>query len=193
MIEPDKLPPHLRRRVEKELEPDEFIRWIERPIPRVFTRSTVGACLSLLVPLLFFSFVGFETYQQVSRVGKTLWDLWGLGMILVVLMGTLVPLFLIFFIPITHWLEAHQTVYIITDRRALIIVAGVSNQITSFSPAQLKAVSRREHQDGTGDVIVYTHQAKDYDGDLYTQEFGFKQLADPKAFERRLRQLGQNG
>lgn len=192
MIENHKLPSKLRRAVEKELEVTEIIRWIEQPISRFFTRPVVGTCLILLVPIAFFSFAGLMTYNQARDMGRTLFEFTqGIG-IVVFFIGAIIPLILIFFIPISNWLKVRQTVYVITNKRALILVSGKTTTVTSFIPSELRVISRREHKDGSGDVIVYIHKSKDYDGDVHTQDMGFKQVRNPKALEKILLQLNSN-
>ncbi|WP_206755033.1 hypothetical protein [Leptolyngbya sp. FACHB-711] len=175
--------------MEKELSPNEQIQWIEQPIARFFTRSVLGVCLVLFVSLLFFSFTSFSTYQQARGMGRSLLEFVGVPGALVFLMGTVIPLFLIFFIPFLNWLTARQSVYVITYERAFILTAGRSTTVTSFMPSELRVVSRREDRDGSGDIILYVHRSKDYDGDIQTQEIGFKQVRNAKAFERMLRQI----
>jgi hypothetical protein len=51
-----KIPKELRRKIENELQPGEFIRWVEQPIPRFFTAASVG---SALVAIPWTSFVIF--------------------------------------------------------------------------------------------------------------------------------------
>lgn len=192
MIENYKLSSKLRRVVEKELETTEIIRWIEQPISRFFTRPVVGTCLILFVPIAMFSFAGLTTYNQARDMGRTLFEFTqGIG-IVVYFIGAIIPLILIFFIPISNWLEVRQTVYVITNKRALILVSGRTTTVTSFIPSELKVISRREHKDGSGDVIVYIHRWKDYDGDVHTQDMGFKQVRHPKALEKILLQLNSN-
>lgn len=192
MIENHKLPSKLRRAVDKELEATEIIRWIEQPISRFFTRPVVGTCLILLVPIAVFSFAGLTTYNQARDMGRTLFEFTqGIG-IVVFFIGAIIPLILIFFIPISNWLQLRQTVYVITDKRALILVSRWSTTVTYFIPSELRVISRQEHKDGSGDVIVYIHKSKDYDGDVHTQEMGFKQVRNPKALQKILLQLNSN-
>lgn len=40
-----KIPKGVRRKIENELQPGEFIRWIEQPIPRFFTASSIVSVL----------------------------------------------------------------------------------------------------------------------------------------------------
>jgi magnesium-transporting ATPase (P-type) len=189
MIENYNLANKLRRNIEKELASFEVVQWIEQPIPRFLTRSTLGVCLTLLVTLSFFSFAGFSLYEQARNAGRSLYEFPGIIGIFVFLIGTIVTLILIFLVPFSNWLEATQTVYVITNQRAFILIAGWSTTVTSFMPSELKVISRRENRDGSGDVIVYIHRSKDYDGDVHTQEIGFKQVHNSKVFENRLRQI----
>lgn len=190
MLETYKLPNKLRRGVERELSSSEVIRWIDQPISRFFTRSTVGICLILLVPLIFFAFTNFSVYEQARNVGRSLDEFIGITSILVLFMGIIVPLILILFIPFYNWLEARQTVYAITNKRAFILKAGWSSTaVTSFLLTELRVISRRENKDGSGDIIVYIHKSKDYDGDIRTEEIGFKQIHNVRAFEKILYQL----
>jgi hypothetical protein len=189
MLESHKLPNKLRRGLEKELEPDESLQWVEQPIPRFFNRTSIGICLGLLLTLTSFSFISLHLFQQARDLELTLFEMIGHIGVAVILMGTVIPLMLLIFVPISIWLEARQTVYAITNQRALILTVGRATTVLSFMPAELRAVSRRENKDGSGDVIVYTYRSQDYDGDVQTQEIGFKQVRQPKAFEQRLRQI----
>jgi hypothetical protein len=158
MIENHKLPTKLRRIVEQELESTELIRWIEQPIPRFFTRSTVGASLVLVIPIIVFSFAGWIWYNQAKDMGESLLDFtYVIGMI-VFFLGATIPLLLVFLIPFCNWVELRQTVYLITDKRALILVSRWSTTVTHFIPSELRVILHQEHKDGSGDVIVYIHK-----------------------------------
>ena len=192
MMENSKLPKTLRKVLEKEIEASEVIQWIEQPIARIFTRSTVGICLILLISLGLFAFVGFGSYKQAREIGISIYEFPQAAGILIPLVGCAVQLLLVFLIPFLNWLEAVQSVYIITNKRAFILKTGFSTTVTSFISSELRVILRREHKDGSGDVIVYIHQSKDYDGDTVTNEIGFKQVRNPKMFENMLRQVTTN-
>jgi hypothetical protein len=187
MMESYKLSRKLRRYVEKEIESSEVVQWIEQPIPRFFTRSTLGLCLTLLISLSFFSFIGLGVYEQARNSGRPVYDFPEVMGILIPLVGAVVQLILVFLIPFLSWLEAIQTVYVITSKRTFILTVGWSTTITSFISSELRVIVRRENKDGSGDVIIYIHQSKDYDGDIQTKEIGFKQVHNLKAFENMLR------
>lgn len=186
MIENQKLSRKLRRNLEKEIESSEVVQWIEQPIPHFFTRSTVGTCLVLLFSSGFFVFIGYGMYEQLRNAGIPINEFPQAGSILISLIAVSIQLILIFLIPFLNWLEAAQSVYVITNKRAFILAVGFSKTVTSFILSELRVVSRRENKDGSGDIIVYIHQSKDYDGDAVTQEIGFKQVRDVKMFENML-------
>ncbi len=192
MIENYKLPRKLRRSLEKEIEASEVVHWIEQPIPRVFTRSTVGISLGLLFCSSLFAFVGFGSYEQSKNAGISLYEFPQVAGVLIPSVAVTIQLFLFFLVPVLGWLEAIQTVYVVTNKRAFILTAGFSTTVVSFIPSELRVISRRENKDGSGDVIFYIHQSKDYDGDVRTQEIGFKQVRNAKAVENILRQINAN-
>jgi hypothetical protein len=192
MIESYKLPRKLRRNLEKEIESSEVVYWIEQPVPHVFTRSTVGICLVLLFSSIFFAFVVFGSYEQARNVGISICEFPQAAGLLILLVALTIQLTLIFLIPFLSWLEAFQSVYVITSKRAFILTVGLSTTVTSFISSELRVILRRENKDGSGDVIVYIHQSKDYDGDIQTKEIGFKQVHNSKAFENILRQINAN-
>jgi len=56
--------------------------------------------------------------------------------------------------PIWTRLMALQTVYLITDQRAISIEGEKWSTIRNYLPQQLQTVYRQENKDGTGDVII---------------------------------------
>lgn len=82
-----------------------------------------------------------------------------------------------------------QTVYAITDRRAILMEGGRSRTVRSFPPAKLTGLFRREHKDGSGDIVLQQRGHRDSDGDLRTTEIAFRRIPDVHDVERRLRSL----
>jgi len=66
--------------------------------------------------------------------------------------------------PIWTRLMALQTVYLITDQRAISIEGEKRSTIRNYLPQQLQTVYRQENKDGTGDVIVTIRYIKDSEG-----------------------------
>ena len=84
-----------------------------------------------------------------------------------------------------------STVYVITDRRAITIDGAWSTTIRSYLPEKLTDIYRKEHKNGTGDVIISRHAWKDLDGDRQTQELGFLRIPNAKSVETLLKELAE--
>lgn len=180
----------LRRKIDNELQPGEFIRWIEQPVARFFTAHSI---FSVLFGIPWTSFAIFWMW---GALGFKLPDLKA-GLLphhLFALFG--VPFVLIGFgllsSPIWVWQVARETVYLVTNKRAISIQGGASTTIRSYLPDRLKDVYRKERSDGTGDVIISIRQWKDSDGDRRSEEIGFFGIRSPQEVEKMLRQLVQN-
>jgi hypothetical protein len=185
-----KIPRELRRKIEGELQPGEFIRWVEQPIPRFFTAASIGSAL-FAIP-----WTSFSIFWMWGALGSELPDL-SKGLQpqhLFALFG--LPFVLIGFgmltSPIWEWQAARETVYLVTDKRAISIQGGWSTTITSHLPDQLKDIYRRERADGAGDVIISIRRWKDSDGDSRSEEIGFLGVRNPREVENILKQLAQS-
>jgi hypothetical protein len=191
-----RIPARLRERIEKELETGESIQWLEQPIARFFTRTTAGIFLAGLLSLGFtvFWLSGWleMTGLQGARTGDPIGNFVRNGGVLVgIVMGifALVPLA----VPLLHWQEVRGTLYAITNRRAIVLKSGSPRVVQSFFPREPVVIERRENADGSGDLIVFIHREKDFDGDTFTKELGFKYLREPREFERRLLGIDRGG
>ncbi len=186
MIEPavQVIPSKLQGVVTRELEPGEKVVWSGAPKPRFFSGRTLTTFL-FAIPWTAFSMfwiagaAGFKIPQFNSPVD--LFPLFG------------VPFFLIgigmFLSPLFTYRNSLRTAYIITDRRAITIDGGRSQTIRSYTPEKLSDIFRREHSDGTGDIIISQNAWKDADGDKQTQEMGFFRVHNAKTAESMLNQL----
>jgi hypothetical protein len=185
-----KIPKELRRKIENELQPGEFIRWIEQPIPRFFTASSIG---SVLFGIPWTSFAIFWMWGASRfklpdiREGLQPDHLGDLVSATFVLIG-----FGMLSFPIWEWQAARKTVYLVTDKRAISIHSGWSTTIRIYLPNQLKDIYRKERADGTGDVIISIRRWKDSDGDNMSEEIGFLGVRNPREVENMLRQLAKN-
>jgi hypothetical protein len=184
------IPKDFRRKIDSELQPGEFIRWIEQPVPRFFTADTIGSIL-FGIPWTGFALfwmwgaLGFKVPDP--REGLQPQHLFALFGVPIVLVG-----FRMLASPIWVWQAARKTVYLVTDKRAISIQGGWSTTIRSYLPDQLKDIYRKERADGTGDVIIAIRQWKDSDGDQRSQEIGFLGVRNPRAVENMLKQLVQD-
>jgi hypothetical protein len=185
-----KMPRELRKKIDNELQPGEFIRWVEQPIPRFFTAASIGSILFGIpwTSFAIFWMCGASGFQLPDlREGlqpQHLFPLFGLPFVLIGF-GMLSS-------PIWVWQAARKTVYLVTDKRAISIQGGSSTTIRSYLPDQLKDIYRKERADGTGDVIIRIRLWKDSDGDQRSEEIGFFGVRNPREVENMLRQLVEN-
>jgi hypothetical protein len=193
-----KIPKELRRKIENELQPGEFIRWVEQPIPRFFTAASIGGVL-FAIPwtssVIFFMWGASRFKLPDLREGLQPQHLNALlGNLFAVFLAYL--LFLLVFgmlaSPVWVWQAARKTVYLVTDKRAISIQGGWSTTIRSRLPDQLKDLYRKERADGTGDVIISIRRWRDGDGDSRSEEIGFLGVRNPREVENILKQLAQD-
>lgn len=191
MLNSLKIPKELRRIIDNELQPGEFIKWIEQPVPRIFTVS------SLLVSVFFgIPWTSFAIFWMWGALGFKLPDLrqgfqpeymFALFGLPFVLIG-----FAMVSSPLWAWQAARKTVYLVTDKRAISFQGGWSTTIRSYLPEQLKDIYREERADGTGNVIIKIRRWKDSDGDQRSEEIGFMGVRNVRETEKILKQLAQN-
>jgi hypothetical protein len=183
------LPTRLREIVDRELEPHEVIQWIEQPIPEFFTPASIGSVL-FGIPWTAFSLfwiwgaTGFGTLLTAGITPFLLFPLFGVPFVLVGFGMLSAP----------FWTRkmALQTVYLVTDRRAISIEGGKPLTIRSYLPSQLNAVYRQENPDGSGNVLITIRYCKDSDGDERKESIGFMRIRNPKQVEKLLRELSDS-
>jgi len=178
------LPPRLRMLVENELQEGEKVVWLGQPIPR---RFALGA-----IPIVLFGipWTGFALFWMAGAAGFKIPD-FKHGFDLFPLFG--IPFVLIGFgmLSAPFWMmrAARRTVYVITDRRAIILAGGFHTTVRSFDLARLGDLRRRQRPDGSGDLIFERSLTYDSDGDRRSKDIGFLAIADVKGVEDLLRRL----
>ena len=141
-------PFQIRQAIDSELEPDEVVRWADQPKPWRFARKTLPIVLFAIPWTAFAVFwicgaAGFKV-PDFSK-GWGLFPLFGLPFVLVGLGMFCSPLWMI--------RKAKRTVYIITNKRAIICEGGWGMSIKSFGPEQLTKIIRKQMPDDSGDLI----------------------------------------
>jgi len=187
------IPQELKEKVDRELQPDERILWMDMPIPTFFTRESKKI---FLFGIFFTSFAIFWTcgaagftipnLKEVSnpfQLVSLLFPLFGLPFILIGFFLLLNPLF--------AYGKAFKTVYLITDRRAMTFEIGWSKTVRSYPPSRLLNVYREERRDGTGDVIISSENWIDSDEVKRSRYLGFFRIREPKTAEMMLRDLAK--
>jgi hypothetical protein len=81
--------------------------------------------------------------------------------------------------------KARNTVYVITDRRAIICYDGRRALIRSVRPWQLRGVKRAQNSDGSGDVILMQDVSRDPESEvpIFT-DVSFSDVRDVRAVEK---------
>ncbi len=184
------MPPDLQRTIEGELRSGETVVWQGQPIPGRYARG--GWCLVLFgIP-----WTAFSIFWVVMASGITMGHQHGppLGV------RIFFPLFGLPFVVIglgmlssPFWMKrkALKVAYVVTDQRAILIEGGWRGGVTvrSFGPDQLNQLERREHADGSGDLIFERHHGRDSDGERRSREIGFLAVPEVKKVEELIRGL----
>ncbi len=182
------IPLSLQEAIARELERDEKVIWSGMPKPWCFNRSTVhqflfGIALTAGIVTWAASGSGFMILQ-VNQVQ----DLMPLAAFLFFLTAGIALLLS----PLWTFRKSLKTVYVITDRRAITMDGGWTTTTRSYPAESLTEIFRKEHRDGTGDIILARHISKDSDGDSNVEEFGFLHIPDAKSVEAQLKELAKH-
>jgi hypothetical protein len=179
----------LRRKIDQELEAGETIEWMDQPIPRFFTLVSITAFLFGIPWTAFALFwmwlaLGAEIpdFSQGLEPQHIL-SLFGLPFVFIGL-GMLSS-------PFWTWRKAKNTVYLITNRRAICIEGGWYSTIRSYYPDRLHNLYRKEKSDGSGDVVIAIRRWRDSNRYQRIQELGFLGIRNPQEAERMLQQLAK--
>ena len=179
-----KLPKHLQARIQSELKPGEAVVWADQPHPGKYMRQ------GFLLWLFFIPWTAFALFWMAGAAGvkfpdfshgQHLFPLFGIPFVLIGLGGLSSP----------YWLrrKAANIVYIITDQRAFALEGLRSYTARTYYPDQLRSITRKEHPDGSGDLVLETARYKDSDGDARKRENGFFAIAQVRRVEQLLEQL----
>jgi len=178
MEAPPGIPKSLQAEVELQLVSREQIRWIEQPVPRFFTaKSTTDVFCGILVTAWTVHEISalrpHLTFDLICLALCILLGIWGIIMILS---------------PLWTYRRARRTLYVITDRRAIVFEPdkpGWITTVTSYWPDRLKNMKRRERKDGTGDVVL----GRVFGPVLWWRKVGFFRVRDVRKTEQVLREL----
>ncbi len=178
----------LREVVNAELDPGETLQWVAQPRP--------GRMLLKSLPIVLFgipwtAFAIFWTWGAAGGVseaqdnggpgGLSFFPLFGIPFILIGLAMLSSPLFTI--------RKTRKTVYIITDRRAILFEGGWGMKVRSFRPEQLMNLERKQRSDGSGDIILEKRVSYDNDNKRQLTEVGFFGIENVKEVEDMLESL----
>jgi hypothetical protein len=196
-----------RERVQEELDAGEQVLWMGSPNPELTTGralSTPAARVGLVTFLTAFGWL-LLAWQIIGPPRPDNPLLW------LILLPALLPV--VAFLVLAAWMPggvtgrrlphpAEHTLYLITDRRVVIMEGGRPLRVRSLTPALLTNLVRRQRPDGSGDLIVAREPGTLSEGwaggnnwAAYAwREIGLFGLADVRAVERTIRErLLRNG
>ncbi len=175
---PYDLPPELSAAVQGELEQGETVRWCEQPVARYFTSVSTARFLFAIPGTIFLTFGVYIACN--SSIVFTLF----IVPFLIVELGLLTT-------PIWTHRKLKNTVYLITDRRAVIVEKGRNIVVGSYPADRLIETTRRERRNGLGDVVFDPQKENDANNCDRTQTPGFFNVRNPKAVELMLKSLSR--
>lgn len=182
------LPTDLSDLVERELTAGERVVWAQRPVYR-FASAAVLAPMIFAVPWLAITCAvgGGGTYMTLAHGSGGAGRMVTMPFALVGLLFTGVGL-LMLTSPIWVKRSTANTVYAITDQRALLVRRGVFGRITarSFSPELVASMERSERRDGSGDLVFESYRER-RGSSTTTVRHGFMSVADVRGVEAILR------
>ncbi|MFL6659386.1 MAG: hypothetical protein ACJ8GW_15005 [Massilia sp.] len=181
------LPPDLQQRLLQELKSGEQLVWVAQPNADRAMKSGFKIWFFFLPWTAFsvFWICGASGFKMPSFDSGFGWfPLFGLPFLLIGLGGLCSPL----------WLKrkALTTIYAITNQRALTIKGKKTFTIKSYLPADLATLEKTVHQDGSGDLILWTEHYHDSDGDKQKRTEGFSDIENVRHVEKLLESLAQS-
>jgi hypothetical protein len=171
----------------RELESTEKLLWRSQPRPTFFTGEAVGTFLFGIPWTAFAIFwtcgaAGFQIPDLSEGFHiRFLFPLFGLPFIIVGLFMLATP--------VMHYRKMSSTLYAITTQRILIMESNGKTEYTSIAPQRICELTRRETDQGYGDLIISHEFSIDSDGDKQTKEIGFFNISQVKEVEKIVKKL----
>ncbi|MEY4590858.1 MAG: hypothetical protein RL497_2934 [Pseudomonadota bacterium] len=172
-------------KITAELKPGESVSWSDQPDPSAYAKG------SIITTLFFIPFTAFALFwmasaadfkiPDLSKGGGSLFPLFGLPFLLVGLWG--------FFQPFRMKKNAASVIYVITNKRVIIIQGNRSISYQSFYPDQLKNIARTQNADNMGNVYFSNESYTDSDGNSSMKKIGFVGIANVQHVEQLIRKL----
>ncbi len=178
------LPPELHSVVEDELEVGESVHWSAQPRPGRLVLATLPVFLFAIPWTAFavFWICAASGWRFPTLKGPAgLFPLFGLPFVLIGCAMLSSPLWAL--------RKARRTLYIITDRRAILFEGGWSTTVRSYGPERLTDITRRQRADGSGDIILETQSWCDRRGRSRSTCVGFMGIENVKDVDTMLRRL----
>lgn len=183
------LPYELRHLMEDELNDQETPLWTGRPTPgRMAIKGLPTALFAIPFTAFAVFWIGGASRFKVpdfSEGGFSFFPLFGLPFLFIGL-GMLCT-------PLWKMRAAKRTLYVLTDKRAILFSGGWRTTIRSFSPGQLQDLSRKQRADGSGDIVFKkeisnTHRSHN----MPAKEIGFLCIDNVKEVEDLIREVAKS-
>jgi hypothetical protein len=160
----------------KLLDPGERLTWSGRPdaIRYAFKKSIA----TFLFGLFFFGFSIFWISGAAKQSGL-MFALFGVPFVIVGL-GLVLS-------PIWHFLRSRQAIYVLTDRRAVVDIAGWFPRRLSVPLGQIRFVEAKLSTNGCGDILFRETGRTDGEGGWTTSRDGFVAVSSADQVDRLLR------
>lgn len=204
MINQAELTPDQHQQINAELEHGEKVVWIGQPNPARFARSGLFVFLFGIPWTAFAVFwIGMAVWITHGGAHKTNGP---------ALFGILFPLFGIPFVMIGIWMlttparmkrDAKKTVYVITNRRAIIFGGNLGFgpfgrrrgelEIRSFKPNRLRNLARTQSSDGSDDILFSPDTVNQRRGGSPYPQAGFFGIQNVKEVESLIKALADHG
>ena len=174
----EQIPLSIQGMVERELDDGERITWMEMPIARYFSGAATMMCF-FAIPWTAFAIF----WMVMASQGSPFFAMFGIPFVLIGCAMLLAPVW--------NYRAAKKTIYVITDKRAIMITGGGKMKIQSFGPEKLTDLRREERADGSGDVIVDEETWTTSKGHTRTRPVGLLNVRDAKQVEDLLEELAK--
>jgi len=148
---------HLKRTIEPELRSGETLIWVGQPDYTQFSREVVRACLFQLAVVVIFVPV---TLYVISRISQP-----GTAVICAILLVCSIIVYFLIAAPWRYPQRIQQTIYAITDQRALVhqgigwsllwleALPNLYNTLWTFDARQIRARRRIQRYEGRTDLV----------------------------------------
>lgn len=170
------LSPKLCAKVQNALQPGELVRWVGQPVARHFEPDKVNRVVGVLF-FLPFGLIG-AALMYFLLAGRMHTDSLN-SLVLCWLMAIIffmVPIIACIIAPRVHAAGLRRTVYVITNRRA--VVCGQGTESWPLAPGMV--ISNQQAKDGCGNLVFSLRPNEDHPGWV---EFGFMDIRDVRLVE----------
>jgi hypothetical protein len=162
----DRLPAALRDSLLAEIDPGEELRWCGQPLPARLAKRAVplGVVIFLLIGFVAGACLGggIQTWRELSDpaiVRGARNNLSITGAVAIIAFGAILGLCALTALaaPLFARAKALRTVYALTNTRVFIVIRSRTGRIhtNAVEPGHPLSISRHEHPDGSGDILLY--------------------------------------